>query len=134
MRFSNRLLIYIILILLVCAIGLSWFLLTSEKIANSLSIIKLRQNYYSVLLPKLGVSLKSMPFEIMPLTKIQGEEGYLYTMLGKFVRIDLNNQIAFVQTSSDTVYGFIYPIYPPNHLKYQQKINGEFIDQSGVGA
>ena len=127
---SNKFRLVVIFSLI--AVGLTiifgWWLLSSSKIANASLVINLRHNYYSVLWPKLGFSLKSMPYEIMPLLEAKGEPGYVYTMLGKFSDIDRDNQILYLQTKKGNVYGLKYAIYPAGDLIYREKIGDKFED------
>jgi hypothetical protein len=117
------------LVILLFAI-FGWWLIGSSKTSNSSLAIKLRYNYYSVLWPKLGLSLKSMPFDIMPTLKVQDEAGYVYTMLGMFVNADIDNQVIYVQTKSGDIYGFNYSIEPAGELIYREKIGDSFEDIS----
>lgn len=122
----------LVVILSLLAVGLTiifgWWLLSSPEIANSSLAINLRHNYYSVLGPKLGLSLKSLPYEIMPLLEVKGEPGYVYKMLGKFSDIDRNKQILYLQTKKGDRYGFKYAIYPVGDLVYRGKIGDKFVD------
>lgn len=122
----------LVVILSLLVIGLTiifgWWLLSSPKIANSSLAINLRHNYYSILWPKLGLSLKSLPYEIMPLLEDKDEPGYVYNMLGKFSDIDWDNQILYLQTKKGNVYGFKYTIYPAGDLIYREKIGDKVVN------
>lgn len=112
----------------------SWWLLSSPKIANSSFTINLRHNYYSILWPKLGLSLKSLPYEIMPLLEDKDEPGYVYNMLGELSDIDWDNQILYLQTKMGNMYGFKYAVSPVDDLIYREKIgdkvvNARFVDK-----
>lgn len=122
-----RLFVTAALVVLLFAI-LGWWLISSSKMANTSLAIKLRYNYYSVLWPKLGLNLKSLPFEITPTLKVQDEPGYVYTMLGMFVDTDIDNQIIYLQTKRGAVYGFNYSIEPKGELIYREKIGNSFED------
>ena len=122
----------LVVILSLLAVGLTvifgWWLLSSPKIANSSFAINLRHNYYSVLWPKLGLSLKSLPYEIMPLLEDKDEPGYVYNMLGKFSDIDEDKQILYLQTKKGDRYGFKYEIPLVSELVYREKIGDKVVN------
>lgn len=117
-----------VVVILVAVFGMGWWVMSAPKMANSSLAINLRQNYYTTLGPKLGVSLQSLPYEIAPTLEVQGEPGYVYTMLGKFASVDKDNKIVYLQTKSGDVYGFSYATGPADELIYREKRGDSFED------
>lgn len=90
-----------------------WWLLTSRLIANSQLAIRTR-HYYFLELPR-KFNFRSLPFDIIASQFLKAPDGatfYSYILLGKFLSVDSQNQILYVQTNKKEAYGFKYALEP----------------------
>ena len=87
MKYFVRIL-FITLFLVIYVAVIVLLLVNSVTFATFSPMIKFRHKYYTYIRPRLGNSMSSLPFEIMPMLEARGESGYVYTMLGKFVGVD----------------------------------------------
>lgn len=88
--------------------GLIFWLTTSPQIANTPLAVTAKYDYYFNLAPKFGLNLKDLPFEIIPMQRLDTANGpvYIYIILGRYDGIDFENQIIYLRTKSGTIYGY----------------------------
>lgn len=115
--------------------GLFLWLTTSSQIANAPLAVTAKYDYYFNLAPKLGVNLKDLPFEIIPMRRIDSPEGpvYIYIILGRYQGIDFEDQIIYLSTKSGAIYGYKFSSNADEPIPYKDlKAGGSQISELGV--
>lgn len=122
-------------ILVLFFIAILWLLCFGiDGYANNSLVVQVRKYVFTNLRSKMGLTYKSLPFLITPVQKISvgGSDMHVYALLGKFEKIDFNEQRIYLKGRDGLSYGFDF--YNGSSDRNYSNQNQFFYEESnGVG-
>lgn len=109
-KFRLKIILIVVTSLVVFIIASIWWFLNSSAIANNSVVIKTRNFYYLNLLPVWGFEKRNLTYAIFPIQKDPKYGYFTYSLLGKFQKIDFNNNLIYIKDKNNQTYIFSYII------------------------
>lgn len=128
-KFKSKLILPIAIGLVIFIIISVWLLLYSSWTANNSLVVKIRNSYYSIVLPKLGLNQDNLPYSLLQIKKDSKHGYYTYSLLGKFENFDFTNHLIYLKDKDNKTYAITYhvknTVNSPNltFITYQDFIN-----------